>query len=188
MQEHPLEFTELIQQVRNGSQDAAWELIESFGPQILRVVRRRLPVVLRQKFDSQDFVQAAWASIFAHRSRLTRFTRSEEFVAFMGAVAGNKVGMEVRKRLQGQKYNVQNEKSLDDSVKAPANIHQPSPSQVAVARERWTQILADQPPHYRKIIELRYTGVSYGEIAERLGFDESTVRRAMKKIWRDQES
>ncbi len=183
------EFLVLLGRVQRGSEEAAWDLIQKFGPQILRVVRRRLPDVLRRKFDSQDFVQAAWASVFAHRSRLVRFTKSEQFVAYMATVAGNKVAMEVRKRLQGKKYNVQRERPLLDNGEernAGVNGQQPSPSQVAVAKETWQQLLADQPSHYRRIVELRYTGVSYREIADQLGFDESTVRRAIRKILREQ--
>lgn len=183
------EFDQVIARLREGSEDAAWQLIQRFGPQILRVVRRRLPDVLRRKFDSQDFVQAAWASIFTHRSRLVRIKTSDEFIAFMGAVASNKVGMEVRRRLQGRKYNVQFEQSFDESSeerRGAVNSHQPSPSQVAVAKERWSQLIADQPSHYQRIVELRYSGVSYKDIADQLGFDESTVRRAIRKIFREQ--
>ena len=184
------EFERMIREVQKGSQDAAWDLIELYGPQVLRVVRRRMPDSLRQKFDSQDFVQAAWASVFTHRSRLGRFTRSEEFIAYMAAIAGNKVGMEVRRRLQGKKYNIRHERSLDDGdagADVALTARQPSPSQIAVARERWFQLLDDQPRHYRRIIELRYAGVTYREIADRLGFDESTVRRAVRKILREQD-
>ena len=183
-------FGQIMQNVRNGSQEAAWDLIQQYGPQILRVVRRRMPDSLRRKFDSQDFVQAAWASVFTHRSRLVRFEHSGQFVAYMAAVAGNKVGMEVRRRVHGQKYNVGREKSFDDSQASPTDPvgrNEPSPSQIAVARERWFQIVGDQPHHYRQIIEMRYAGASYSEIAERLGFDESTVRRAVRRILRDQE-
>ena len=192
MAEDLAEFKDLIAQVRGGSQQAAWDLIEHYSPQIFRVVRRRLPPSLRRKFDSQDFVQAAWASVFAHRSRLVRFGRPQEFVAFMAAVASNKVGMEVRRRLHGQKHNVLRECSLSEQQGVPENGsdvvagRDPSPSQIAVARERWFQMMEEQPAHYRRIIEMRYAGVTFREIAERLGFDESTVRRAVRKIFKEQ--
>ncbi|MCO6456904.1 MAG: sigma-70 family RNA polymerase sigma factor [Pirellulaceae bacterium] len=187
---NPVDFERLIAEVRNGSQDAAWNLIEQYSPKIFRVVRRKLPDVLRQKFDSQDFVQAAWASVFAHRSRLDRLASPEEFIAFMAAVASNKVGVEVRRRLASKKYDVRRERSLADSASENSDLKRasdPTPSQVAVARERWSQIMAEQPQHYRQIIELRYAGVTFREIAEQLGYDESTVRRAVRKIFEDQQ-
>ena len=73
MQNENNDFQLLIRQVREGSQEAAWDLIERYGNHIQRFVRRRLPSALRQKFDSEDFIQSAWASIFMKRSRLVRF-------------------------------------------------------------------------------------------------------------------
>ncbi len=183
------DFERTVDRIREGSQEAAWELVEQFSPYILRIVRRRLPERLRKKFDSQDFVQAVWASVFTNRSQLTRFHRSEEFVAFVAAVASNKVGMEIRRRFLRQKYNVNLERSLDKITTDQGNefeSRQPRPSQVAVARERWFQMLADQPDHYRQFIEMRYTGATFKEIADELGYQESTVRRAIKKIFREQ--
>lgn len=58
-------FASLMQRVREGSQDAAHELFQQYGPHILRIVRRKLHKTMRSKYDSSDFVQAVWASFFA---------------------------------------------------------------------------------------------------------------------------
>ena len=180
------EFQMLVGRVREGSQEAAWELIAQYGPHVMRIVRRKLPQELRRKFDSEDFAQAAWASVFRHRSRLVRFRQPGEFVAFLAAVAGNKVAMEVRRRLGGQKHNITRERSLDqmNGARDATSTREPRPSQIAVARERWFQLLREQPPHYQRMIEMRYRGLSVREIAQRLDLDEGTVRRALRKIFR----
>jgi len=179
------DFDRLIENVRTGSQEAAWELVERYSGKILRVVRRCLPDQMRSKFDSQDFLQATWHSVFQNASRLGGFEKAEEFTAFIAGVACNKVKMEVRRRVQGQKYNVGRERSLEDS---PGERNPefcaagPTPSQVAVARERWFMLLEGQPVHYRQIIEMRFSGNSIREIAGELHMHEATIQRVLRKL------
>ena len=97
--------------VREGSQDAGWKLVETYGPHILRVVRRSLSQDLRTKFDSIDFVQAVWASIFAEPTRLATFEQPEQLIAYLAAVARNKVVDEFRRRVQTQKFDVKRERA-----------------------------------------------------------------------------
>ena len=62
MDEEETSFAFLMEQLRLGDQDAAWTIIEIYGPHIKRVVRRDMHDKLRSKYDSADFVQAVWAS------------------------------------------------------------------------------------------------------------------------------
>ena len=66
------EFRDAIDQICSGSEEAAWNFIETYGPHIQRVVRRRLHQSLRSKFDSVDFVQMVWASFFADPQRIAQ--------------------------------------------------------------------------------------------------------------------
>jgi hypothetical protein len=90
--------------VRVGSQQAVGDLLADYGDLVLRVVRRRLPQTLRRLFDSHDFAQVVWGSIFRHRSRLNRFNTADEFVAFVATVAANKVRMEALHALSGARH------------------------------------------------------------------------------------
>jgi RNA polymerase sigma-70 factor (ECF subfamily) len=179
------EFRTLLERVREGSEDAAWDLIELYGPHILRVVRRKLNIRMRPKFDSADFVQAVWASFFTSRSQILKFNQPEELIAFLCAMARNKVITEMRRRMILEKYNVHREQPLDDStLPAPYNPHghQPTPSQVAVARERWQRMVNGQPPRHKEVLRLRYLGDTYEEIAEKLGMHERTVRKIVEQV------
>src|SRR5262249_44175004 len=62
MDEEVQEFAALMQRLAGGSQEAARELYDRYGPHIRRVVRRRLIPALRPKFDSIDFEQDVWKS------------------------------------------------------------------------------------------------------------------------------
>jgi RNA polymerase sigma factor (sigma-70 family) len=180
------DFHELMRRIGEGSEDAAWEVVERYGETIRRAVRRALNQRLRSKFDSLDFVQIVWSSFFRARIRFARFDRPEELVAFLVTMAHNKVGMEVRRRLSTKKFNLNREDSLEnsgDTTWKQIPDRQPMPIDVAIARERWNYLLQDQPEHYRKIIQLRIQGHTCQAIAATLGLDESTVRRFLRRLF-----
>jgi RNA polymerase sigma factor (sigma-70 family) len=179
------DFATLMQRIREGSQEAARELLEDYGPHVFRVVRRRLHRRLRSKFDSSDFVQAVWASFFALQPREFRFDSPEELVGFLVNLARNKVVDTVRQRLASLKYDVHREQSLDDSraVRREEIVaHQPTPSQIAVAKEQWDRLLQQTPAHHRQILDLLRQGNTHLEIAHKLGMDEKTIRRLIRRI------
>jgi RNA polymerase sigma factor (sigma-70 family) len=178
-------FRSLMDRVREGSEDAAWELVNEYGESIRRAVRRVLNDKLRSKFDSLDFVQIVWNSFFHVRDKSDRFNRPEELAAYLVAMAKNKVGMEVRRRLMTEKHNVRNEQSLDQlqaSGHPDLATRQPTPIDVAIAREQWDRLLEGQPAHYREIIHLRLQGHTYQSIADAVQVDECTVRRFLKRL------
>lgn len=182
------EFQSLIAEVRAGSQDAAWKLIELYGPHIQRAVRRQLHASMRSKFDSIDFVQAVWASFFTSRTKAAQFDTPEGLMRFLAAMARNKVVDEFRRRVCSQKYGGQHDSPLDE--KTDDGTHdQPhfrdTPSQIAVARERWNRMFENQPEHYRKIILLRYHGDTYEQIAVKVGMHERSVRKVLDKLFEE---
>jgi RNA polymerase sigma factor (sigma-70 family) len=183
MPEHAA-LTALMQGVRDGSQEAARQLVARYGNHILRVVRRTLHKKLRPKFDSADFQQDVWAAFFAEQPRKT-FDRPEALAAFLARVARNKVLMAVRQRCRLQKYNVEREHSLDGSAAVTAGAapaRQPTPSQLAVAQETWDQLLEGRPPRQQRILILLRQGYTQEQIARELGVDERTVRRVVRKL------
>jgi RNA polymerase sigma-70 factor (ECF subfamily) len=178
-------FRNLMDRVREGSEDAAWELVNQYGESIRRAVRRVLNERLRSKFDSLDFVQLVWNSFFHVRDKSDRFNRPEELAAYLVTMARNKVGMEVRRRLMTEKHNVAHEQSLDQ-LRTTGHVEiaarQPEPIDVAIAREQWDRLLEGQPEHYRKIIQLRLQGHTFQSIADAIQMDECTVRRFLKRL------
>jgi RNA polymerase sigma factor (sigma-70 family) len=179
------DFRGLIDRVREGSEDAAWELVHRYGESIRRAVRRALNDRLRSKFDSLDFVQIVWNSLFRVRDKLDRFEGPDELTAYLVAMARNKVGMEVRRRMTTEKHGLKHEKSLD-RLRAKGRVDvpgsQPAPVDVAIAREQWDRLLEGQPQHYRRIIQLRLQGHTFQSIADTVHMDERTVRRFFKRL------
>lgn len=174
-----------MDQVSQGSEEAAWQLVEQYGERIRRAVRCLLNQRLRSKFDSMDFVQLVWSSLFRAKGNLDRFDRPEELAAFLMTMARNKVGMEVRRRLLTAKYNVNRETSLEaggHGVQAEVLGSTPEPIEVAIARERWQGIVEERPEQHRLIIKFKLEGYTLQQIAEKLGISERTVRRFLHKL------
>lgn len=185
MPESPNEFGDLMQRLREGSEDAARELLERYGEHILRVVRRKLHRKLRSKYDSVDFVQAVWSSFFAAAPRKYTFDHPQALMAFLVTLAQNKVVDAVRERFQTKKRNVNREHSLDGSVAVEAAglaAREPRPSQVAAANDEWSRLLTELPARYQRVLVLLREGHTQKEIAEELGVNEKTIRRVLDKL------
>jgi RNA polymerase sigma factor (sigma-70 family) len=182
MAEENDDFCRLMHRLDEGSEEAAWELVSRYGEEIRRGVRRTLNIKLRSKFDSLDFVQLVWKSFFRVPDKHGRFYRPEQLGAYLLAMARNKVGMETRRRLTTEKYNVGHEQSCSFLHAEDLASRQPAPIDVAIAHEQWDRMLKDQPPHYRQIIQLRLQGYTCQDIGKAIHVTERTVRRVLKKL------
>lgn len=177
-------FQELMSQVREGSDVAAEALLQEYGKYVLRAVRRRLPPVMRSRYDSCDFTQAVWASFFGNLTEVCEFQSPQAFVAFLTRVASNKVVDEGRRQMTTQRRDVRRERSLNNAAAMATNellANDPTASQWAMANEQWRRLLESETGVNREIIELRMHGVAHKDIAERLGIHERTVRRILRR-------
>lgn len=185
MRDVPSEFTELMERVHDGSQDAAWQLLEKYGPHVKRYVRRSLNQEMRSKFDSLDFAQVVWASFFREPDRFRRLENPTALLAYLASLARNKVVGEVRRRMMSEKNDINREigfGELEEDLHVRCAHPDPSPSSVAMARERWHQLVDNQPESVRKIVELRFMGATFPEIAEQLNINERTARKAIERL------
>jgi RNA polymerase sigma factor (sigma-70 family) len=180
------EFHALIERVSSGSAESVRELVDKYGPYLLRVIRARLHKKLRAKFDSHDFVQDVWASFFATLPDVEDFSTPEHLIAYLERLAHNRMTDVTRQRLLSKKHNVNREqRSLDDSrgawqLRPAARV--PTPSTIAMSREEWDRLLAGQPLVYRHILLLRRDGRTLRQIAGQLRISERTVRRVVAKL------
>ena len=74
-------FQDLLKKVGEGDHDATTTLVREYGSHILRAVRRRMSVRVRDRYDSEDFTQAVWASFFGHISVIQRIESEGELSA-----------------------------------------------------------------------------------------------------------
>ncbi len=178
------EFETLMREFAAGSEEAAWQIVEIYGPYVFRSVRRALSPKLRNQFDSVDFVQAVWASLIASREKLRHVEQPQELIAILSAIGRNKV-IDVVRRARTKKYNIHREVSVDQDgapIVDSAPSRDPTPSDVAMARERWEGMMRDQPSHYRSIVVLRMHGNTHQDIANQLNVSDRTVRRVLNRL------
>ena len=167
-----------------GSEQAAQDLIDDYGPHIQRVVRRKLNQQMRSKFDSEDFVQMVWTSFFTEPERILRFQEPAELIGYLAGMAVNKLMQESRRRFTYQKHNVFREQSLENG-NAPESsyVHRSNtPSQIVMAREHMNEIMRGQSDRNRRIVEMRMNGATYVEIAKVLAINERTAREVIEEL------
>ena len=58
----------------------------------------------------------------------------------------------------------------------------PTPSAVAIFREEWENLVDRQPAEVGRVVQLRYEGATYREIANELQINERTARKAIDKL------
>jgi RNA polymerase sigma-70 factor (ECF subfamily) len=182
----PRPFQELLREAQGGSEEAARELYETYVAHVLRCVRNRMWYRLRSKFDSQDFVQQVWASFFVGDNRLPDFQTPDDLIAYLMRLTTHKVTMEGRRRRQ-PKNDATREEPIDDRGD-PLGPHPatrlPTPSAVAVFRERYQDVVEGQQEETREIAALRYEGHTFDEIAEDLNMHESNARKIVRRLRR----
>jgi RNA polymerase sigma-70 factor (ECF subfamily) len=179
-----LQFQLLIDRARHGDESAARELFELFEPHVRRVIRSRLPHVMRSKFDSIDFVQSVLGDFFGrlHRGEID-FKSPRDLAKFLTLAAQARVANEFRHRLRTKKHDLNKEVSIDHGHQhVPLISHDPSPSQVAVAQERLEGILEGRPQLHQEVLRLRGEGFTFAEIADRTGIDERSARRILHRV------
>ena len=184
-EETPEDFAALMAQVRFGSPEAAEQLWRKYGPYIVHAVRRSLHRRLRSRFDSQDFVQAAWASFFTDLPDASRLNSPAALVQFLTTVARHKVVAETR-RQRGPRRSIQRQRSLrrPRTNQRYADRKSPTPSQQVSEEDFVEHIVADQPERYGRVVQMRLNGMDENEIAEQEKTTARTVRRVMADLRR----
>ncbi|MCA9036262.1 MAG: sigma-70 family RNA polymerase sigma factor [Planctomycetaceae bacterium] len=174
----------LIAQVQGGDEEAAKRLLDEFGPHIMRVVRRRLNPRLRERYDSQDFTQAVWASFFGDLPSAGKFTKANELIQFLCRVASNKVIDAGRRAKVRREQHIGDQDNGDVQRDNRLQLAEPTPSQHVMAQEKWDNLLQDEPAADRQLLQMRRQGLTQPEIAERLGISERQVRRVLSRLSR----
>ena len=176
-----------LARIQAGDEDAARELLARYEPEVRLVVRRKLPKMLRSRFDSLDFLQSVWGSFF-RRVRdsapgVAEFEDQRHLVAFLARAAKNKVIDEFR-RAASQKQNFKLEVPIWDGGEHARELpdHVDSPSQIAEAHEAYDRLLDLLPPERRDILRLKAQGLSSRDIGQRLEISERTVQRVLEDL------
>lgn len=162
-------FSELLERVRRGDEQAARELVVGYESTIRVAVRTRLSDPrLRRQFDSLDICQSVLASFFLHlASGAYELHDSSQLVALLTKMARNKLGMRRRREFrQRRDARRTSPLSIDEAaIKSPL----PGPARRLAGRELLERALDLMSAEIREIAERRMRGESWHEIASALG-------------------
>lgn len=182
------QFSGLLDRARGGDSAAVADLLGAFEADLKLIVRAKLPRFMRSRFDSQDFLQAVWKSVFAGDSELGEFDNSTHFRKFIAGVARNKILAEQR-HATTRKVAIRREEPLyvrtgdHDSPREIAGCD-PTPSKFAQADECMGILLDAASAEDAEIVRLRRKQMTFDEIANQTGRSERSVRRTIEAAWR----
>lgn len=178
---------ELFARAQAGDQDAWKELFETCYPKVVRAVRGHLQRVngrmMRSIYDSTDIASDVWKSLAAKSDRY-EFHSVDELMGFLTHAAQQRVIDEYR-RMTAAKRGENRKLPLyqKDGRTYDAKAGDPTPSEVAQARELEDQLEGGPSDSLRVLIRLKKNGESNEGAAEELGWDLRKVQRKLKSLY-----
>ncbi len=171
-----------IGRLNEGDFDAVERVFLAYEPYLRVAVRRRLSPRLRSKVDSADIVQSVFADLVCGvRDGGWNFTGRPQLEALLRRIAWRRLADRHRKHARALKREHSLEEAPSHSLRDAA---QARPSQQAQGRECWERILRACPAGHHEVVRLRMNGHRMGEIAERTGLHEGSVRRILYELAR----
>ena len=165
----PDEFQQLLGRLREGDPTAAEILVANYESLIRREVRLRLEDSrLRRTLDSMDFVQSVMASFFVRVALADcEVHDSQHLIKLLVTMTRNKVASAARKA-NSQKRDQRRNVGTDEAVGFVAAADE-TPSQVLAFDELLLKAKSMLSDEEAQLAQLRSDGLSWEEIAGRLG-------------------
>ena len=171
-----------LERVRVGDQQAARDLVEHLYPQVIRIVRGRLP----RRLDEEDLAQEVFLKMF---SRLEQYRADMPFSHWVARIAVTTCIDQLRKQQRRPELRwadlSETEATLLDV--ATPDPKQPDIAEVTAARDLLEKLLGQLKPDDRLVLELLdVERHSIAEISEMTGWATALVKvrafRARRKL------
>ncbi|MEZ6104489.1 MAG: ECF-type sigma factor [Pirellulaceae bacterium] len=179
----------LIDQIKNGNDDAAMALWARYYQQLVLLARRKLGTTPRRIMDEDDVAQTAFAS-FCRRAAEGKFPNlrdRDDLWRLLICIAERKA-LNQRKHLGRRKNSALTESALlaaGDRQQAMADIAapMPTPELAAIVAEQVTRLLEQLPEEVlRSIVIQKMEGYTNREIARSLQCSISSIERKLRRI------
>jgi RNA polymerase sigma factor (sigma-70 family) len=163
------DFVAFLRRIRAGDDAAATELVRRFEPLIRREVRMRIgDDRLNRAFDSVDVSQSVLACFFSQAAAGEyELYQPEQLARLLLTMARNRLIS--RTRIERRLVRDVRRLTADPSVLEHVTDGRPSPSQVVSRKEELELLKASLSDEERQIFDLRVRGLSWNEVATRLG-------------------
>jgi RNA polymerase sigma-70 factor (ECF subfamily) len=182
-------FTDLIQRIRAGDEQAAADLVRQYGPALRMVVRLRLQDArLRRVLDSMDVCQSVLGSFFV-RAAAGQYDldQPQQLLRLLVSIARKKVAYYARKE-QAQRRDCRRvEATPVDDLEVTDDA--PTPSRLVADRELLHECRRRLSADERRLADLRAQGRAWADIAAEVGGTPEARRmqlsRAVERVRRE---
>ncbi len=181
---HEQSFRILLDQLRNGDEDAAAQIVEEHTASLVAVARRQMGGRLARRVDPEDILQSVYRSLFV------RVQKGEYELGSGRDLWKLLVTMTLNKVRRSSKFHGAEKRNMshDQSVRSDVNpldhagADEPGPEEAAMLVDEVRSFLDSLRPQDRPVVELRLQGLNSIEIAEQTGRAERSVRRILQQI------
>jgi RNA polymerase sigma-70 factor (ECF subfamily) len=175
-------FADLIERVRGGDQDAAFELVRRYEPRIRRFVHGRMnDAQLRRVLDSQDIVQSALGEFF-RRLNIGQFDleKPEDLAKLLTVMARNKLRNKAKAEHR-EKRGGDSKGLYDNELLSALADSDSSPSHTAIQADLMDKVVDELSPAEREIFVKLRQGFKWEEIAATLG--DGATSENLRQRW-----
>jgi RNA polymerase sigma factor (sigma-70 family) len=175
-------FRTLLERVRKGDQDAAATIVERYEPALKRMIRvRMVDRRLRRLHGESDIFQSVMGSFFV-RMALGQYELDdpEELLKLLAIMVRNKVADRARR-----KDMVRDSEPLDGGAALQVASPEASPSQAVELKELAEAARRLLSPDLLELVQLREDGLSWADIARRVGGTPDALRKRLARAVED---
>jgi RNA polymerase sigma-70 factor, ECF subfamily len=182
---------QLVALAKGGDGPALNRLCEVYGERVRWIVRLRMGKELRSKLESMDVVQDVLASALKDLEGFT-YRDDGDFLRWLSRITENRLRDNVD-RLHTHKRDIRREvrpdkhgpSSAGRSLGVRGPVEATTPSMIMSRREELDELakaMDELKPEYKEVIVLtKIEGLSYQEIAGRLGKSDEAVRKLVSR-------
>jgi len=181
----------LVTLAQNGDESALEHLCKVYNERVLRIILMRMGPELRTKLQSMDLVQDAFISALRSLENFT-YQNEGDFLRWISKIAENRLRDNLDK-LHADKRDIRKEKPLNNNrsttqntfIRSSGPVDTTTPSMIMSKREQLNKLekaIDKLRPEYREVIVLtKIEGLSYQEVADRLGKSPDAVRMLVSR-------
>ncbi len=174
---------QLVQQWRQGDQEAATLLYNRYQNRLLMLVSGHLSEKLSRRLEAEDLVISTFRSAFRVTSQQDiQYQDEQGFWKWLVTIALNKTFKRIERETAGKRNP--NRETGGDSVLGERILNDPTPDDVVQASELLQKILERLDDKQALIVLGKLNGLSHAEIAAEIGAVTKTVQRHGQAIRR----
>lgn len=173
-------FAEFVRRLRGGDDQAATELFRLYEPFVRREVRLHMSDPgLNPLFDSADVCQSVFRNFFARAAAGDYDLDSpQQVLKLLAAMARNKLAFWRRTH---SRHRRDHHRTVAATALDQVAASGPTPDRVAAARELLAEVRGRLGEEERQLADLRAQGLTWPEIAVRLGGQPQARRRQLSR-------